>query len=301
MKQQLDDTFLARWAAGELTDQELADFKSSDVYDEYKMIMDGVTLLETPSYNLEQNLQATLAKIDQQKNKEVKVRKLVPNWAYAAAASVVLFLGYIFFFQETTYTTQLAEISSVELPDGSIVELNADSRIKHKSFNWNRNLNLEGEAFFKVKKGSTFTVNTKEGEVTVLGTQFTVKSRPNFYEVICYEGKVQVISQNEKHLLTVGKAVRFIKNKSQKYNLQSPTPSWINNESNFVKVPIIEVINELERQYNITIKGKENIKSAYFTGRFVHSNLDQALLTVFDTMEIPYTFDAGQQVSIQKY
>ena len=40
---------------------------------------------------------------------------------------------------------------------------------------------------------------------------------------------------------------------------------------------------------------------AYFSGRFSHTNLKQALTTIFDTMEIPYTFDANRNVRIQKY
>ncbi|MFD0964641.1 FecR family protein [Pseudofulvibacter geojedonensis] len=302
MKQQYDDTFLARWASGELTTNELAEFKASSAYSEYKMILDGVAHLEAPSYNQEANFKATLAKIERQKEKqEVKVRRLIPNWAYAAAACLVLFLGAMFMFQETSYSTDLAQQNTIELPDGSIAQLNADSKITHKKYNWGRSLELEGEAFFKVKKGSTFSVTTKEGTVTVLGTEFTVNSRNKFYQVICYEGKVQVIAGNEKQVLTPGKAFNIQQNKTNLLNISEQNPSWIAQESSFTSIAILQVVEELERQYGISIKGKENLKNAKFTGRFSHSNLKLALTTVFDTMEIPYTFDADQKVSIQKY
>ena len=204
-------------------------------------------------------------------------------------------------FQETSYSTQLAQQDTIELPDGSIAQLNADSKIIHKKFNWGRSLELEGEAFFKVKKGSTFSVTTKEGTVTVLGTEFTVNSRNQFYQVICYEGKVQVIAGKEKQILTPGKAFNIQQNKSNLLNISDQNPSWIAQESSFTSIAILQVVEELERQYNISIVGKENLKNAKFTGRFSHSNLKLALTTVFDTMEIPYTFDADQKVSIQKY
>ena len=69
-----------------------------------------------------------------------------------------------------------------------------NTTLKYASNKWDkkRRVRLEGEAFFKVAKGSTFTVDTKTGSVKVLGTQFNVKNRIGFFEVVCYEGLVGV-------------------------------------------------------------------------------------------------------------
>ena len=40
-----------------------------------------------------------------------------------------------------------------------------------------RSVNLDGEGFFKVAKGSKFDVETSAGTVSVVGTQFNVKNR----------------------------------------------------------------------------------------------------------------------------
>ena len=304
MKHQNDDIYLAKWVAGEMSENELHDFKKSSAYADYKFLIDVVNNLETPDYNQQKNFTATLNKIAKQKEQPVtKIRTLIPNWAYAAAASVVLFLGYTFFFQETNYSAALAEQTSFELPDGSEVLLNAGSEIAFKTFNWenNRALNLTGEAYFKVKKGSKFTVQTKEGTVAVLGTQFTVNSRDNFYNVTCFEGKVKVTSGKLNHILTPGKAISIQDKIVTPYTVVETTPSWTEQESSFNNVAIPAVVTELERQYNISVFGKENLQEAYFSGRFSHTNLQQALTTIFDTMEIPYTFDANRNVSIQKY
>lgn len=302
MKQHNDDVFLARWLADELSEEELSEFKKSTAYSEYKEIIEGVDRLETPSYDRQKNFEATLAKIQDQQS-TTKVRKLVPNWVYAAAAAIILFIGYTFVYQETTHQTQLAEQTTFELPDGSEVQLNADSKIVFKDFNWdsNRTLELTGEAYFKVKKGSKFTVKTKEGTVSVLGTQFTVNSRPNYYTVTCFEGKVKVEAASETHVLTHGDAFSIQRNIAKKYRITTTDPSWIAQESTFKEVAIEEVVAELERQYNIQVLGKENLKKEYFTGRFTHTNLEQSVVTIFDAMEIPYTFDADGNVSIQKY
>jgi len=304
MEHQNNDTYLAKWLAGEMSENELQNFKNSDTYADYKFLVDVVDNLETPDYNQQKSYSATLDKITKQQDKPVtKVRALIPNWAYAAAASVVLFFGYTFFFQETTYNSELAEQISFELPDGSEVLLNAGSEIAFNKFNWdnNRSLDLTGEAYFKVQKGSKFTVTTKEGSVTVLGTQFTVNSRNNFYNVKCFEGKVKVTSDKLNHILTSGKAISIQNHIATPYTIIESSPSWTAQESSFNNVAISQVVTELERQYNITISGKENLQAAYFSGRFSHNNLQLALITIFDTMEIPYTFDANSNVRIQKY
>jgi len=305
MEHQNDDTYLAKWLAGEMPENELQDFKKSSAYADYKFLIDVVGELETPDYNQQKNYTATLNKIAKQEEEEpeTKVRTLIPNWVYAAAASVLLFFGYTFFFQETTYNAKLAEQTSFELPGGSEVLLNAGSEIAFNTFNWenNRNLNLTGEAYFKVKKGSKFTVITKEGSVAVLGTQFTVNSRKDFYNVTCFEGKVKVTSGKLNHVLTAGKAISIQDYIATPYTTIETLPSWTAKESSFNNIAIFQVVTELERQYNITVSGKENLQAAYFSGRFSHTNLQQALTTIFDTMEIPYTFDANSNVRIQKY
>jgi len=304
MEHQNDDTYLAKWLAGEMPESELLNFKKTSAYTDYKFLVDVVDGLETPEYNQQQNFTATLNKIAKQQEKpETKVRTLIPNWAYAVAASVVLFLGYTFFFQETTYNAELAEQTNFELPDGSEVYLNAGSEIAFNKFNWhnNRTLDLTGEAYFKVKKGSKFTVITKEASVAVLGTQFTVNSRKDFYNVSCFEGKVKVTSGKTNHILTPGNAISIQNHITTPYTTVETLPSWTTQESSFNNVAISQVVSELERQYNITISGKENLHVAYFSGRFSHTNLKQALTTIFDTMEIPYTFDANRNVRIQKY
>ena len=305
MEQHYDDTFLARWLNNELSKAEQATFQKSEYYKQYSKIVDTINTAEYPDYNVALNLEGTLKKIKHQNNSEiVKLKKKNYNWMYAVAASLLLFFGYAFFFQQTNYITQFAEQTTVELPDESLVELNVDSKLSFKSFNWksNRELTLNGEAFFNVKKGQTFTVKTNEGSVTVLGTQFTVNSRPNYYNVICFEGKVSVeITGKTPVILAKGEAISIQKDTIKNYIVKVETPDWLSKTSTFYDVAILEVINELERQYNITIKGKTHLKASYFSGRFSHTNLEQAVKTIFVAMEIPYTFENKGNVIIQKY
>ena len=306
MEQQYDDTFLARWLANELTAEELQEFENSEDFAKYAQIVDTLETAELPEFDVEANFQATLDKLSNTTTSSGRGKKrVIPLWSYTAAASVILiFFAYSFFFSTTTYTTQLAEKTNFELPDGSQVDMNAGSTVSFKKSSWSdkRSLDLQGEAFFKVKKGSSFTVNTPQGNVTVLGTQFTVNARKNVYHVTCFEGKVLVVTKS-KDSITLTQGMSFLQNKNNRkeYTIQVTEPSWINEESSFNEMSIDLVIEDLERQFDITISGKEFIKPALFTGRFSHKDAKLAVETVFLAMEIAYTMDADGNVVISKY
>lgn len=68
---------------------------------------------------------------------------------------------------------------SIQLPDGSTVQLNSVTQLKFPSaFYKTREVFLEGEAFFTVAENATmpFVVHTKNGSVRVLGTSFNVNA-----------------------------------------------------------------------------------------------------------------------------
>ena len=121
-------------------------------------------------------------------------------------------LFFLMSTNEISHTTAFGEQKIIELPDGSLVTMNSKSTIEFNPDSWesNRILNLSGEAYFKVKKGSQFTVNTTNGNVVVLGTEFNVNSSHNFFEVICYEGKVKVEKNHKDYILTPGKISKKI-------------------------------------------------------------------------------------------
>lgn len=302
MEQQYDDTFLARWLSNELSENELQEFKASEYYNQYCKIIDTIDAAEFPEYNTAQNFTETIKKVEKLKKKTTS--RKISLWIYAAAACLLLFASYFFFFQEVNHQTNYAEKTSILLPDNSTVNLNAGSKISYSKLNWQnkREIKLSGEAFFSVEKGKTFLVKTKESNVVVLGTKFTVKSRKNFYNVICYEGKVSVEIKNKQAIiLEKGDALTLQNNKIEIYSIDSNNIDSLLNESSFNNTSIIEVIAELERQFNIEINGKEHLKKASFTGRFLHKDLNLALKTVFVAMEIPYQLDTKGNVIIQKY
>ena len=183
---------------------------------------------------------------------------------------------------------------SLVLPDNSEVILNSSSLLSYNKKEWDekRDIVLDGEAFFKVSKGQKFTVHTDAGNVQVLGTQFNVKERSDYFEVQCYEGIVAVTYGNQKVVLTKGKAFRIINGISQDITgFNANKPSWLNDESSFVQVPLSEVIEELERQYNIKIQSDNIDLTQLFTGTFTHKDKNIALQSVTIPLQLSYKID----------
>ncbi|MCB4798666.1 FecR family protein [Neotamlana laminarinivorans] len=210
----------------------------------------------------------------------------------AAILVVLLTSSYFLFFNNTkSINTEIAETKTFNLPDESEVVLNAKSTLDYNKKTWKteRNLNLSGEAYFKVTKGQKFTVKTEAGNVQVLGTQFNVKQRANYFEVTCYEGSVSVTSSQNKVVLKPGETFRIVDNKVVTVaNANENAPSWLRQESSFKNVPLWQVVNELENQYNINVSTNSINANALFSGSFTHNNLNIALQSVTIPLKLSY-------------
>ena len=299
-----DSTFLARWISGDLTPAELEVFQKSDDYKLYERINKVSQEFEAPSFNSE----ALFNKIQLEKGSKVtskgKVIKLIPNWAMAVAASVVIVIGLVFYFNnlESHFQTGFSEQLAVVLPDNSKVQLNANSEIDYNANKWDykRLIKLKGEAFFDVEKGTSFTVKTLGGLVEVLGTEFNVISRGDYFEVRCHEGKVRVTSNatNKEVILLPGNALRIVKSDLEKWNFNINETNWILGESIFHNTPLSQVLIALENQFQVVFDTSKINLNDRFTGGFSHNDLNLALKTVLHPMNISYSASEGNKIKL---
>jgi ferric-dicitrate binding protein FerR (iron transport regulator) len=297
-----EESFLAKWLDGTISDLTLKELVSEQDFIDYKKIKNGLVLLDELNRPVASSFNAINDSISKKRN--FKNTQESFKWGLSIAASILVVLGsyFAFSFEEITHETSYAEQKTISLPDGSEVVLNAKSAINFTKKNWpnNRIIQLKGEAFFKVKKGSTFSVQTPNGLVKVLGTQFNIKDTDTFFEVVCYEGKVSVTNNKNEHVLTTGNAIRKIDGKnSEKYDKEDSLPSWLNGESSFLSVPLKYVILELEKQYNIQIDARRIDDSIIFTGSFSNKDLKLALVSVFKTMDIKYSKEKNGILSLE--
>ena len=295
---------ILKWLNEELSSQEIEDLKQSEGSDTLEKIAHYSSHLETPKVDAQKALDQFKAR--NKSKKETKVRTLNFKTLYRVAAILVVLLTsayFLFYNTTTTFETQIAQTKTFQLPDASEVILNAASKITFKEKEWKnkRNLSLDGEAYFQVKKGQTFSVNTIDGVVQVLGTHFNVKQRKNYFEVSCYEGLVSVTHNNETIKLPPGKTFRLINNYIEQVpDFNAQNPSWMQKESSFDRIPLDQVMAELERQYDIKIKTEGVDTSKLFTGSFTHTNQKIALEAITIPLKLSYRLE-GKNVIFYNY
>ncbi|MBT8259993.1 MAG: FecR domain-containing protein [Flavobacteriaceae bacterium] len=292
-----DDTFLARWISGDLTPEEFESFKKNKDFNIYTKINKVSQEFTLPALNKELLFSKVHNRQNSNKKRKTKVVKLVPNWAYAAAASIIITLGVFYFNSlESNFQTGFSEQMAVVLPDNSKIQLNANSDLNFRNRNWkdNRELNLSGEAFFEVEKGNSFKVITNQGVVEVLGTEFNVLSRDNYFEVRCKEGKVRVTSNSikTKVILLKGNALRIVNGDLEKWNFNINETNWILGESSFYNTPLSQVLIALKNQFKVDFDTSNIDLDSRFTGGFSHKDMKLALKTVLQPMDILYTYNS---------
>ncbi len=234
--------------------------------------------------------QQLLIKIERnirEKNKD-KVRRnlLYKVWIPISVAASVLFIVSFFGLLQTVKTqvatTRFGETQNIELPDGSVVILNANSTLTYPT-HWRnrqtREVELKGEAFFKVKKSEhkhqKFVVNTEKVGIEVLGTQFNVNTRRNNFQIVLNSGEVSVYQNNMEEyergriLLSPGEMLTFEEQQGV-FSKQSVDTllytAWKDNKFILKQTPLNEIIRILEDNFNYTIIVRD---SALLTKEFV--------------------------------
>ncbi len=294
-----DDAFLARWLAQELSEEELAEFRQSAEYPDYFAIVNEMKSWKNQALDLEQALKTTRERLP----KAARPRPIVRRIIMIAVAAVILLLALSWQFVlavPKTEQTGIGESTALVLPDQSKIQLNAASkaRYRHHTLAWNRKIELEGEAYFQVTKGSTFTVKTEHGTIKVLGTEFDVLARKNRFVVYCFSGKVAVerpgaqatiLRANEIFSLDFGQAKRFEDKGLKK-------PAWMQGRSIFHSTLLTEVFAEMQRQYGRNFSLSANSRNERFTGNFVNNDLSTALEMVCKPMNLVYRIEKDRVV-----
>lgn len=289
---------LHKYLNGTATPEEIITLEVDPTYSSYIKIANTAESFETPMFREEDNFNAIASKLaDPSKVRPIRSLKVIYR---VAAAVIILFVGYLFISgNETTISTQIAEKKEFMLPDASQVHLNSQSQISFDGNKWNqkRSLKLEGEAFFKVHKGKLFIVNTSQGFVQVLGTRFNVFSRDSLFSIKCYEGLVSVSYSDTTVQVPAGTMIEIRnQNRIEKSKIATASPNWIANESTFQNVSLSLVLEELKRQYPINLIS-QNIVDKNFTGSFTHKDLNVALRSICDPLQLEFTIQ-GEDVRL---
>lgn len=296
-----EDYKLAKWLNNELSEEELIEFKKNPDYSLYEKIKVASSRLKSPDFDHDKMLANILSN-----KKEPKVLSFKSNWVFRIAAVFVISLGLFITYQSNniTYYATNNNLQIITLPDNSEVEINNNAKIQYQKWFWknNREIELDGEAYFKVAKGKTFEVNTDLGKVAVLGTQFNVYAHQDKFEVTCFEGKVKVNYKNQEIILTKGMVVTFEKNIKTEGKTALAKPTWISNkaEMSFTKQSLQTIIAQIEKTYNVSIDANSIETEQLFTGTLPNDNLDIALQIISSTYHLQIKKSSETSFELEK-
>ncbi|MBK8882955.1 MAG: FecR family protein [Bacteroidales bacterium] len=203
------------------------------------------------------------------------------------------------------------------LPDGSVVWLNAGSRIEYKITKNNavREVTIDGEAYFKVSKdpGHPFIVNAEEMIIKAYGTEFNVKAyhEDKVVETTLVDGSVSVEIKNKTSNKTVLKpdeqAIYYKPTAEQFENFlvtKGIDPAlytlWINDRLQ-IKGETLEGLSiMLERKYDVTIHFDDNfLKGLRFTGIIENETIEQILELIKISSNVDYKIE-GREIWLSK-
>ena len=279
-----NEALIKKWLTDQLTEEEEKLLKETDEFAEIEKIWDGLTVATPPVFDVTEELERFHAS-HQKPAKVVKVSWHKQLAGIAASLILIAVIGYLMLRPSSdSRTVTFSEgLSAFYLPDSSMITLNKGSELVYDTKEWAalRKVWLKGEGFFQVKPGATFEVVTADGTVSVLGTSFNIKQRENYYEVICYEGKVGVATTQKNLTLSAGDGYREGSGQADQFQITvGERPAWLDGQSSFFRTPYHVVLEELENQYEITIETQNLALEQTFTGSFPNNNLDVALEAV---------------------
>ena len=241
---------------------------------------------------------------------------LAAVWRYAAVVAIIIAVGCISYWQgEVNVKDTFADISveaplgsktKLYLPDGTLVWLNAGSRMTYsQGFGVdNRKVELEGEGYFEVKRNEKipFFVKPKDLQLQVLGTNFNFRDYPEDHEVVVslLEGKVglnnllreekeAVLSPDERAVLNKANGLLTVESVTA-----SNASQWTDGYLFFDEELLPDIAKELERSYNVKIHiANDSLKTFRFYGNFVRreQNIQEVLEALASTEKMQYKIE----------
>lgn len=202
----------------------------------------------------------------------------------------------------TVWQTQFGEVKTVQLPDGSAVTLNANSKLSYLD-NWKRagqrTVSLEGEAYFKVshqdapthtgKQPVKFTVKSGGVDIEVVGTEFTVNNRRQRTQIALYNGIVRLQHPARDQPMVVmrpGETAEFIEGQKTVELQSKPSETrwvWKTNNLVFKAATLQQVAQTLEDNYGLQVVFEpETLAAQRFAGEVAEGKTDVLLTAVAD-------------------
>ena len=218
---------------------------------------------------------------------------------WSCAAAVFLMVGLVALQTpwldrlRADYATGTGEMRRIKLADGSELQLNTDSAVQVRINASERHVRLlRGEAWFAVTKDAArpFVVESGQGQVKVLGTQFSVAQRNDQTRVQVAQGRVEVSSgRGHPVYLEPGRAVEYQDRQLAAVHGFDPAASfaWRQRQLVFRQQPLSDVVDELNRYWpGRTVVLGEALRERQVSGVFEIDKPDAVLKALVYTLHV---------------
>lgn len=284
------DTFLAQWIIGNLSDNDLKNKIPSEEFEVYFTLRNCVNNMQSPPVDVEQSYYEFKKRLNE------KVYFVEPRFNYlkitSIAASLLLLFSIAFYhfglFGQNIVTTS-SNYEQIKIGDDVSVLLYKSSSITQSAplYNHDRVDLKYGKAYFKVKKGTSFLIETQYGTVKVLGTKFTVDLNNKILDVKCFEGRVKVDYNGVSYYVNAGEEFNSIIRRTKKSN-KLLDQDGVSPYKKFVSVKLIDVLRFIEMNYEVNIKIPEDIKNQNFTGTLPVNDLGLSLNLIANSFDLNF-------------
>lgn len=315
----MENNLLIRFVTGQCTETEKKEVINALLQDEvlqkeYITLKNVWSLTRTvDSENVED-----YTKEYQRITRKISGSKIKMIFRYAAVITAIFCAGSILSYQiarkdlkttaiekqglETKFVVPLGQTAEIQLPDGTIVQMNSGTVLSYSpDFSpSNRNVKLDGEAFFIVKKdvNHPFLVKTESLNIKVLGTSFNIEAyNDSLHEVntTLVSGRVEIEDVNNHKLVELipGQNAKFNK-LTGKLNIAKIDTnfftSWKNGIIKFSNTPLEEIALKMERWYNVKfVFENQKIRKLHYSGAILKGKpIDQILEIMKITANINY-------------
>jgi ferric-dicitrate binding protein FerR (iron transport regulator) len=207
-----------------------------------------------------------------------------------------------------TLSTPIGTQYSIQLPDGSLVWLNAGSSLRFPSsfIEKNRRVELTGEGYFEVEKNKEkpFIVVVEGMEVQVLGTHFNIKAYDNENSVntSLLEGSVKLTRGNTLQFIKPGQRLQVTR-KGQMFMEDNADMdqviAWKMGIFNFNNASLETVMREISRWYDVDIVYEKDIPDIKFWGEIQRDLKLADVLEILNKMEVHFKIE-GRKLMVIK-
>lgn len=284
-----NEILLAKWINGDLQHQSINQLSKSYNLEELEVIMSMQQGFDLPVI-AEKVLWEYFAK--ERTVNSTSRSKWISSLFLIAIFCLVIVSVYKQCIIDNDIRTKKGEQTEMLLPCGSIMHLAPDSNMKMQKEHWgdNRNIKLEGQAYFEITDGVPFHVNTKLGNVSTYSSQVEVWESGNKLKVVCFRGQVEVVTtQNETRFIKAGEYLTIDNSvASEIYFHRGETAEFLLGEIVYTGVLPKKIAEEIERFYGVKVNLIRIQSNKFFSGSLDLKDLANAAQSIAQAMEWNY-------------